>query len=243
MNKRSLTATIRKHAFDLALSVLALASFVLMLIASTDPVPAFLKGTEAHGLLKQFSTGNQVVFDLAVGVLASLLMYVLVVRVPENSKRRRVKANLAAAYESFKRDSIAIYLGCFMQSYPFELPSQLADQRRFREFFKEPFTDGQTKWDAVANNLTETRLKALVVELEILMTEVHFTLTSIDVQDSRAFGFLKSLARIIYRSKNWTTDYDDVKSLLGFLWSLHTGWNWVTGYAESDPIEQVIAAV
>ena len=243
MNKSSLPATIRKHAFDFALSVLALASFVLMLIASTDPVPSLLKGTQLHGLLKQFVTGNQIVFDLAVGILASLLMYVLVVRLPENSKRKRVKANLAAAYESFKRDSIAIYLGCFMQSHPADLPTQLTDQKRFREFFKEPFADGQTKWDAVANNLTETRLKTLVVELEILMNEVHFTLTTIDVQDSRAFGFLKSLSRIIYRSKNWTTEYEDVKSMLEFLWSLHTGWDWVTGYAESDPIERVIAAV
>jgi hypothetical protein len=243
MKIRSLVHRTMKHRFDAILVVLTFVCAIVMLISSSDPILPFLKGTTAHVLLSQFQTGNQIAFDLSVGLLASVFMYYLVVRVPERSKRRRLRVNLAETYKSFKEDSIAVYLGCFMPSYPGDLPRTLSEQTKFREFFKEQHVPGQDRWHAVANGLNEYRLKLLVVELEILMQEIHFTLSAIDVQDHRSFQFLKRLAKIIYRSKNWTTDYDDVKSLMGFLWSLHAGWSWADGYAESDPVEEVIAAI
>lgn len=75
------------------------------------------------------------------------------------------------------------------------------------------------------------------------MQEIQFILGAVDVRDERAFSFFKSLSKVLYRSKNWTTDYDHVKSMLGFLWSLHTGWNWVDGYSENDPVAEMISAV
>jgi hypothetical protein len=233
----------RKHRFDCLLIALTFACVIVMFIASSDPVLPSIRGTAAHGLLKQFQTGNQIAFDLSVGLLAGVFMYYLVVRVPEQTKRRRLRTNLVETYRSFKKDSIAVYLGCFMPSYPAELPETLSKQAEFRKFFSEPHVPDQDRWHAVANGLNEYRLKSLVVELEILMQEIHFTLSAIDVQDHRAFQFLKHLSKIIYRSKNWTTEYDDVKSMMGFLWSLHTGWSWADGYAESDPIAEMIAAI
>lgn len=235
--------SLRKHTFDAVLLAVAVLCFVLMLIASNDPVPESLRNTPVHAFLKQFTTGNQIVFDLAVGVLAAIFMYYLVVRVPEESKRRRVRDSLRSTYESCKEVCTAIYLGCFMPSYPADLPRALSDMTRFREFFKEDFSSGQTKWDAVANGLTEDRLRALVVELELLMQEIHFALTSVDVRDPNALRFLKHLSRALYRSKNWSTDYDSTKSLLGFLWSFHTGWSWVDGYRPTDPVADMIAAI
>jgi hypothetical protein len=234
---------LRKHRFDALLISLTLACAVVMLVSSSDPVLPSISGTAAHELLKQFQTGNQIAFDLSVGVLAGVFMYYLVVRVPEQGKRRRLRKNLAETYKSFKEDSIAVYLSCFMSSYPAELPETLSEQTEFRKFFKEQHAPSQDRWHAVANGLDDYRLKALVVELEILMQEIHFTLSAIDIRDHGAFQFLKHLSQIIYRSKNWTTDYDDVKSMMGFLWSLHTGWNWAEGYAESDPIAEMIAAI
>ncbi len=222
---------------------MSLACFMIMLISSSDPVVPSIQGTAAHNLLKQFQTGNQIAFDLSVGLLAGVFMYYLVVRVPEQSKRRRLRKNLVETYRSFKKDSIAIYLSCFMPSYPAELPETLSDQAEFRKFFSEPHVPSQDRWHAVANGLNDYRLSSLVVELEILMQEIHFTLSAIDVQDHRAFQVLKHLSKIIYRSKKWTTEYDDVKSMMRFLWSLHTGWSWVDGYAESDPISEMIAAI
>lgn len=214
-----------------------------MFIASTDPVPEALRNTGIHRFFKQFNTGNQIVFDLSVGLLGAIFMYYLVVRVPENSKRRRVRDSLKANYESCKEACTATYLSCFMPSYPADLPRELADMIRFRDFFKGSFNSEQTKWDAVANGLTEDRIRELQVELELLMQEIHFTLTSIDLQDPNAFRFLKQLSRVLHRSKTWSADYESVKSLLGFLWSLHTGWSWIDGYQPTDPVADMIAAI
>jgi hypothetical protein len=234
---------LRKYGFDTFLFALSLLSSVLMLVASTDPVVPSISGTAANELLMQFQTGNQIVFDLSVGVLASIFIYYLVVRIPEYQKRRRLRANLATTYLSFKEDSIAIYLGCIMGSYPSGLPRRLSDQVEFRSFFKEQHTHDQDRWQAVANGLNDDRLKTLLIELDILAQEIHFTLSATDVQDQRAFQFLKRLTHIIHRGKNWTSDYDDVKSLMGFLWSLHTGWSWIDGYPDSDPVVAVIDSI
>ncbi|MBA4255316.1 MAG: hypothetical protein C0445_05520 [Polaromonas sp.] len=243
MKLHRLLHSVRKHRFDGLLIALSLMCVVVMLISSSDPVLPSIQGTAVHDLLKQFQTGNQIAFDLSVGLLAGVFMYYLVVRVPEQGQRRRLRANLVETYRSFKEESIAVYLGCFMSSYPAELPGALSEQAEFRKFFNEQYAPGQDRWHAVANGLDDDRLKTLVVELEILMQEIHFTLSAIDIQDHRAFQVLKHLSKIIYRSKNWTTEYDDVKSMMRFLWSLHTGWNWADGYAESDPIAEMIAAI
>lgn len=235
---------IRKHLFDTTLVLLTLICIVLMLISSSDPVllPS-LRYTPLNEFLKQFQTGNQIVFDLSVGILASTFMYYSVVRVPEYNKRRRLRANLAATYKSFKEECIAVYLSCFMTSYPSELPRKLSEQAAFRKFFEEQHTSDQDRWHAVANGLNDYRLKTLIIELEILMQEIHFTLGAIDVQDQRAFQFFKALSQVLYRSKNWTTDYDDVKSMMRFLWSVHTGWNWIDDYPNTDPVADMIAAI
>ncbi len=234
---------LRKPSLDWLLIALSLGCVLLMLISSADPLLPALQGTFVRGFLDQFSTGNQIAFDLSVGTLAGVFVYYLVVRLPEYGKRRRVRAHLRTTYESFKRECIAVYLSCFMQSYPAALPDSLSAQEKFKEFFKEQHVPGQTKWDAVANGLNDERVKRLVVELEILMQEIQFVLQSVDVDNERAFGFFKRLSQVMYRSKNWTSDYDDVKSMLRFLWSLHTGWSWVEGYPDTDPVEDTIASI
>jgi hypothetical protein len=83
-------------------------------------------------------------------------------------------------------------------------------------------------------------VKELVVELEILMTEVHYALTVIDIDNQGAFAFLKQLTQILYRSRNWSDDYEDVKQLSRFMWSVHTGWSWADGYTDKDIIAEMI---
>jgi hypothetical protein len=238
-----LVRSCRKYWFDAFLIVLILIFIMIMFLSSSDPIPVFIVGTTTQNLLKQYQSVNPIAFDLSVGFLSGFFMYYLVVRLPEQGKRRRLRANLEKAYKSFKKDSIAIYLGCFMSSYPAGLPMILSERTAFRKFFNEPHGPGQDRWHAVANGLDDYRLKTLVVELEILMQEIHFTLSAIDVEDSGAFQFLKNLSKIIYRSKNWSTEYDDVKSMMRFLWALHSGWDMIEGYPEVDPVAMVIAEI
>ena len=75
------------------------------------------------------------------------------------------------------------------------------------------------------------------------MNEIQYTLATIDIDNPEALDFLKSLSQILYRGKNWTSDYDDVKAISRFLWSVHTGWDWQKGYADKDIISGIIEAI
>ena len=233
----------RNHKLDWFLVALTVACAAAMVVTSEDRLPASLKGTAAGSLLLQLPTGNQIVFNLSVGLIASVLMFFLVVRVPEHTKRLRVRRNLSVAYDSFKEASIAVFLSAINKSYSTELLQELKVQEKFKEYFSEPFASGQTRWDGVANGLDDYKIRTLVVEVEVFMNELHYTLAAIDVREPKAFELLKRLSHILYRSKNWSTEYDDVKGMLGFMWSLHTGWDWATGYRSTDLISETIAAV
>ena len=233
----------RNHKLDWFLIGLSIVAALAMVVTSEDRLPASLKGTPVGSWLMQLPTGNQIVFNLAVGLIAGVLVFFLVVRIPERTKRLRVRRNLALAYDSFKEASIAVFLGAINTSYSLDLLRNLKDQSQFKEYFSQPFASGQTRWDGVANGLDDYRVRTLVVEVEVFMNELHYTLSSVDVTEPKAFELLKRLSHILYRSKNWSTEYDDVKSMLGFMWSLHTGWDWVTGYRSTDLIAETIAAV
>jgi hypothetical protein len=223
-------AKFRKYRLDLVLGAIFLVSISLMIKTSGDPLLALLQGSAVAPYLIRFSTGNEVVFNLCVGIIAGIIMFFLVVRLPEKWKRDRLRQNLERAYSSFKDQSISLFLGCIQTSYAIDQIENLKDQKRFRDFFKEPYTQSQEKWDGVANALDDWKIKTLVVELEILMNEFQYTISAVDVADEDTFAFFKRISQSIYRSKNWSASYDDVKSILGLMWSLHTGWDWVKGY-------------
>ena len=217
-NVRSHKATmVRNHKLDWFLVALSLVCVTVMVIASEDRLPMELKGTRAGSLLLQFPTGNQIAFNLAVGIISAVLMFFLVVRIPERTKRLRVRRNLAVAYESFKEASIAVFLSAIHSSYPAELPRELKNHQKFKEYFSQPFVPGQDRWHGVANGLDEYKIRTLVVEVEVFMNELHYTLAAIDVKEPKAFELLKRLSHILYRSKNWSTEYDDVKGMHGFI--------------------------
>jgi hypothetical protein len=232
-----------KYRLDLLLGVISLVSITLLIKTSGDPLLLFLHDSVVAPYLYRFATGNEIVFNLCVGIIASIIMFFLVVRLPEKWKRGRLRKNLERAYASFKDQSISLFLGCIETSYRIDQIENLKDQKRFRDFFKEPYTDNQDKWDGVANAFDERKIKALVVALEILMNEFQYTTSAVDVADEDAFAFFKRISQVIYGSKNWGAEYDDVKSILALMWSLHTGWNFVDGYTGRDIVADMIAKI
>jgi hypothetical protein len=191
----------------------------------------------------QFSTGNQNIHDVAVGIIVSLFIYLLVVWLPERDKRKRVRRNLQHQYDSFKEGCIAVFLSAMSGGYDPAVVDGLKDREQFMRFFKEPFSPGQTRWDAVANGLHAEGIKSLIVEFEILIAEVRFTLSAIDVENQEAFDFLKGLANLLYRARSYSPDYDGVKSLLRLMWSVYAGWSITEGYIRKDVIADMIAGM
>lgn len=234
---------LRRLWLGTSLWVLFIVSAFGMVKSSSDPLLPSLRGTPAGAVLTQFPTGNQIIFDLTVGILVGLFIYVLVVWIPERAKRRRIRHNLSQSYSSFKEECILIFFSALQESCDLDLVDRLKDRMRFREYFKEMVSSDQERWHAVLNGLDAALVRRLVVELEIFMTEVHYALTVLDIENQEAFTFLKRLSQILYRFRTWTDQYDDVKRLSGFMWSVHTGWSSADGYTNRDVIAEMIAEI
>jgi hypothetical protein len=227
----------------LLLWAIFLVSFWLTLKSSIDELPVWLRGTPVEPWLSQFSTGNQNIHDILVGVIVSLFIYFLVVWLPERDKRRRVRRNLQLQYDSFKEGCIRVFLFAMGGSYDPAVLDGLKDREQFRRFFKEPFSPGQCRWDAVANGLNAEYTKSLIVEFEIFIAEVRFTLTVVDVENQEVVAYMKNLANILYRARNCSPEYDSVNSLLNLMWSVFAGWSFIEGYVKKDVIADMIEAM
>lgn len=134
---KRLTETLRRRSLAIGLWALFVGSAFLMLKSSTDPLPFSLRGAAQDGLFSPFPSGNQIVFDLSVGVIVSLFIYVLVVWLPEHFKRTRVRRSLALVYDSFKEECISIFFSALQESYDLDLLHRLKDRAFFRDYFKE----------------------------------------------------------------------------------------------------------
>jgi hypothetical protein len=136
-----------------------------------------------------------------------------------------------------------VFLSAMSGGYDPAMVDGLKDREQFMRFFQEPFCDGQTRWDAVANGLHAENIKSLIVEFEVLIAEVRFTLIAVDVENQEVFDFLKDLATVVYRARNCAPEYDSVKSLLRLMWSVFAGWGFIGGYIKRDVIGDMIEAV
>ncbi len=239
----TMLAFLRRNALDLTLVLLFVASTFLMFKSSSDPFPDVTEGTWAGELFRPFPTGNQITFDITVGVIVSLFVYILVVRVPEHQKRRRLKANLRRQYDALKEETIIQFLWACNAPASTEQIERLKNRNEFKDFFKERVSESQDRWHAVMNGLDETKISAIVHELRIFRDEVEYVLAAVDVTDPQVFAFMKGLTRILRGGECWSEDYDHVKALAGFMWSVHTGWDWVQGYTGRDAISDMIDRV
>lgn len=230
-----------KAKLDLFLGVIALICFWLMLSASSDPLLPWLNGTPLASAFEQFSTGNQIAFDLSVGALSAIGMFYLLVRLPEYERKNRIKRHLNFSYQSFKRSVIQIFVGSIQGFYNSETVDRLMDQREFRAFFKEPYVPGQDKWHGIANKMSDFMLRQLVLETEVLLNEFQHALSVVDIRDPEVYSFMKRMSEALYRAKNWSADYDGTKEVLGFFWSILSGWSFVEGYSEREYIADMIS--
>jgi hypothetical protein len=233
----------RLKVAPIILWVSSIACIFLALKTCGDPIPTAFQNTFLAHSLQRFPTGNALIFNLSVGFLVSVIFYLLVVWYPEKRTKNLIKRSLEERYRYFKEDTIAIFLSALGNSYRGDLPRSLSDQNSFKEYFKAQATDSQTRWDAVLNGLGENHLRDLVVELEILMNEVEFVLSNVTVDDGNAFLFFKRLCQAVYKFKNSTLGYDDLKQLSRFLWELFAGFSFIDGYRKSDIVKDMIKRI
>lgn len=234
-----------KHLLDGVLWTFGILSVAALFLAHEDPFArdALCSHIKVCPVIENAKAWNKILYDLAVGVLVSLLLYVLVVRVPDYQKRQRIKRSLTKQYRSFREDCIAIMLMVSDGTFVWGFHEELIDQAKFKEYFQQPVGQGQDRWDAFQNKLDEYNLEGLILNMEIIRDEIAFVLNNVDISDEQPFVFLKRLSHALLSMRKTTLGYDETKSFASFLWDVFAGWDVVSGYRERDIIGDMIAAI
>jgi len=235
----------RKY-IDIALLVVGIIAVLLAIKTSHDPFP----WNSTHPLIEfledlfdKFETGNEVIFSLSVGSAVSILFYFLIVWYPERRKRKILRESLKQNYYRFRLSTIGILLHSSDHCCDSHLQQKLNDPKEFRKYFQEDVTGSGERWYDVQNNLEECHLQELRIELEILRDELAYIISQIDISEPKTLDFFKNLSKYVYRMKQKSLEYDDVKSLSGFLWEIFANWDFSTGYVEEDIIEKMIQKI
>lgn len=232
----------KKRAFEIGLAILAVLSLVGMILAGDDPRPreTIWGMVPALHFTSPFADAwNKVIYDLSLASIVSLFFYWLIVWLPEQRKRARIKRSFKTQYVAFKQDGIGIFLMLADGSYDASFPETLLDQKAFRDYFKTRVGDGQDRWDRVASKLEGYYLQLLLNRMESFRGEFVFVLNNLDIESDEALEFSKDFAKSISAFSIQIPGYDN-KSLLRFLWTVFTGWNSDTGFLDRDFMESWI---
>lgn len=232
---------LRQHKFDALLLLMCLISVYLMTAASSDPLASWVDGTPLASAFLQFKTGNEIIFNLSAGVISAVVMFYLLVRVPAYEQKVRIRTNLLESYLHYKEEIIYIVLGILHGSVDPELAEKLMKAPEFKTYFKAPSeVPGQDRTHYIMNNIEEHHLEKIKLESEVLHNELQYAATRIDIEDSDLHAFTRRITKSLLRTKNWDLSYDGVEEVLGFYWQLFAGWSFVSGYQNSDPLEDRI---
>ncbi len=189
---------------------------------------------------------KQIGFDFGLAILVSLLVYVLLAWWPERRKKIALRNYLNSRYEEFVDELIPQYLWACGQPSSTVVERELRTPLKFREFFKQPFSESQDRWHAVANDLQSNhdRLTAVLLALKRFRTELDLcvTMSAVDIEQG-GFERLRTLSQTLKKTSEHAvlSDYDGIKQLCSFLWGLHTGWSFVDGYTEVDHVKKSIS--
>jgi len=186
---------------------------------------------------------NELIYNLSAGTLISVVFFWLFARWSEHKKKERIKRSFGAHYRVFKIACIENFLAVADGVFDSELPETLMPLEAFRKYFKQDVRHLTTRWDEVANKMTDYYLDVTLSRMEALRQEIAFVMHKTDIDDEKVMAFLKRLSDTMLMQRNATRDYDAIKSFLGFFWQLFAGWDFIEGYRVRDIVEEMIESI
>ena len=228
---------------NITIAALAAISAVLLVITSGEPLVSSLRGSRLESTFYALSWPNTIVFNLSVGYLSSVFFWVLVVYLPERSRRRLLRETLARRYTEFKREIVQIFLWASGECPDAQIIEKLPIDH---VLFKEYFGSGNKRWYAVLNGIqgSELRMHELSLAMKIFANEVTYLLNNLSIDDPFIYGVLKQFNENIIRKTESGDDLcDRVKSTGSFLWRVLARWSLVEGQTEDDIIEKIIERI
>lgn len=231
-----------RYKVNETIAALSLVAAFGMFVAGNEPVISPLRGTAAEPILHSLHYENAIIFNLCVGFLGGVVVWVLNVLLPERQIRSILRDNLRKQYAYFREDVIAVLLGA-QGSYSAGLPAELSEPKAFRAYYRG---ESQQRWYDVLNYLQENpeRLSDIVVHMQLLSGEVEYLLHKISIDDEEVHAFLKRLSLHTHRLQRLSVySYDEVKYLGGFIFGILAAWSNISGYLDADPVVQMIEKI
>ena len=203
------------------------------------------------GLDGRFPTKLQILFTDAKGLLsnivASFVLYYLVVHLPAQHKRAVLRASCKKMYLSTKRQILyEILSGSWSggrKDIDFSMES--IDGLMKPDNFKNLFQGGKNADEgfyAFSNYIqsNETAFRSVIFKFKLVARQLEFVLNNVDFSDEKKFQNLKWLEESLYELDNLHAGYDNEKVLSRAIWSVFGGWSDIYGYGDYDPIEKAI---
>ncbi|TXD97928.1 hypothetical protein ES754_02935 [Psychrobacter frigidicola] len=197
-------------------------------------------------IFQGFNFGNTMIFTLSSGMLVSIWFYFLVVYLPQNQKKKRVKANFLSQYIEFRRQLILHILNTYNKgniSESYVDTDLLIDSDKFKAYFKEYVTESQNRWHVFLNNLDEEALAEILIEFEAFKEAVSYLLNNVEIENNNIFSFLHNFNAISISLKN-TKLYDDRdKQFARLLWEILASFSFMGGYQENNHFEKMFKKI
>lgn len=124
-----------RYKVNKAIAGLSVVAIFGMFVASNEPAIAPFRGTALEPILQSLHYENAIIFNLCVGFLGGVVVWVLNVLLPEKQVRSILRDNLRRQYRNFRQDVISVLLGA-QGSYPAGLPEGLSEPTAFRAYYR-----------------------------------------------------------------------------------------------------------
>lgn len=177
---------------------------------------------------------RDVLISLFTSYTVTVVFYILVVWLPLQRKRVRVKRSVISHYKEFKIEVLGLIMHAAGKTWSMDELEALQIPKNFSEYFSQDETGSGMRWYEVLNGLDDYYVSQIAMRLEILRSELHYVLSSIDIDDQEVFDFMKRLDQIAFRMSRLKSDYDDQKSWGRFLWLLYSDFDPIIGHVPQD---------
>lgn len=228
---------------NLAIAALAAIAVLLLFVSSGEPLVPFLRDSQLAPILYALSWPNTIVFNLSVGYLSSTIFWILVVYLPEKSRRNLFRKTLATRYTEFKYEIVQTFIWAAGESQDVQFVEDLAnDHIKFKDYFGS----SNARWYAVLNGIqgSELRMHELLLAMKMFSDEVAYVLNNVPIDDPSVHRVFKRLNESIFRLRESEVDlYDRVKYVGNFLWGILARWDIIEGQVEDDIVEKMIALI
>ena len=200
-------------------------------------------GLWQHSGLDPTRPANPIVFNLSASYIASVILWVLVVWLPERRRRAILRTNLRNHYKLFREEVVHILLRAAADgshAIDMELPKKLAEPASFREYFSR---NRNQNWYDALNGLQGNPevLRDLLLEIDLLSNEIASAVAKVEFDDSEPLAFFKRLTHHVERLKSASVySYDQVKYLGNFVWEVLALWSIIDGQRKDDIVESMI---